>query len=217
MPTNYSLSEVDSLCRKAARGVGYSWGLAEEAGKLARGLTALGLPGAELLLDILVRADQGAGLAFPSAQGDVWSAADNPKLVTCPIVAGAIVSDRSQRLAAGEAFQFEMLLQPLALVPSLLRVADAAGICISLTWGDQCVKISSTGLSGVPPYRPDEVATVRCSITNASTATLNPQPQSRFVSSQVWDRLNELAQRTYVPASEASRLSGAGAGLNDND
>lgn len=29
--------------------------------------------------------------------------------------------------------------------------------------------------------------------------------------------LNELAQNTYVPASEASRLRGAGAGLSDND
>lgn len=29
--------------------------------------------------------------------------------------------------------------------------------------------------------------------------------------------LQELAARTYVPASEASRLAGAGAGLSDND
>ena len=32
-----------------------------------------------------------------------------------------------------------------------------------------------------------------------------------------WARWSELAARTYVPASEASRESGAGAGLTDND
>ena len=30
---NLSLNEVDAMAKKAARGAGYSWGLAEEAGK----------------------------------------------------------------------------------------------------------------------------------------------------------------------------------------
>lgn len=33
----------------------------------------------------------------------------------------------------------------------------------------------------------------------------------------LWSQLNVFAKRTYVPASEASRLAGAGAGLIDND
>ena len=37
------------------------------------------------------------------------------------------------------------------------------------------------------------------------------------VSDAVWARLNALAMETYVPETEASRLSGAGAGLVDND
>ena len=31
------------------------------------------------------------------------------------------------------------------------------------------------------------------------------------------EKLNDLASRVYAPATEASRLAGAGAGLNDND
>lgn len=38
-----------------------------------------------------------------------------------------------------------------------------------------------------------------------------------FVAPDVWDRLQTLAHKSYVPASEASRLAGAGAGLTDND
>ena len=37
------------------------------------------------------------------------------------------------------------------------------------------------------------------------------------IAQAAWDVLNDLAARTYVPATEASRLAGAGAGLTDND
>ena len=38
-----------------------------------------------------------------------------------------------------------------------------------------------------------------------------------IVAKDVWEKLAALAYKTYVPSSEQSRLSGAGAGLNDND
>lgn len=38
-----------------------------------------------------------------------------------------------------------------------------------------------------------------------------------FVSPEVWSSLQTLAHKSYVPASAASRLAGAGAGLTDND
>ncbi len=38
-----------------------------------------------------------------------------------------------------------------------------------------------------------------------------------FVQKIAWERLQALARKSYVPASEASRLGGAGAGLTDND
>ena len=37
------------------------------------------------------------------------------------------------------------------------------------------------------------------------------------VNAQAWEKLENRAHLTYVKATEASRLSGAGAGLNDND
>ena len=42
-------------------------------------------------------------------------------------------------------------------------------------------------------------------------------PQPVEVDADVWAAWNMLAARTYVPATEASRLAGAGAGLTDND
>tara|TARA_R110002051_G_scaffold93824_2_gene163613 strand:+ start:31960 stop:32469 length:510 start_codon:yes stop_codon:yes gene_type:complete len=37
------------------------------------------------------------------------------------------------------------------------------------------------------------------------------------VSEQLWQTLGYFAAKTYVPASDASRIAGAGAGLTDND
>ena len=44
---------------------------------------------------------------------------------------------------------------------------------------------------------------------------LTPGPIS--LDDQIWDKIMRLAAKSYVPASEASRASGAGAGLTDND
>lgn len=50
------------------------------------------------------------------------------------------------------------------------------------------------------------------------TATPHPNPPKRaMVDDALWDKLNAWAARTYVPETENSLLSGAGAGLNDND
>jgi hypothetical protein len=51
----FSLNEVEAMGKRAARGAGLDWGIAEEAGKAARWLTARGLPGPELLAELLTR------------------------------------------------------------------------------------------------------------------------------------------------------------------
>jgi hypothetical protein len=49
----------------------------------------------------------------------------------------------------------------------------------------------------------------------ASSASL--PPGGIAIADGLWQRFDLLARLTYVPASETSRLAGAGAGLLDND
>lgn len=44
-----------------------------------------------------------------------------------------------------------------------------------------------------------------------------PRDRASAISEQSWQAALDLAQLTYVPESEESRLGGAGAGTNDND
>ena len=40
---------------------------------------------------------------------------------------------------------------------------------------------------------------------------------SLFIKDKIWREIEELASNTYVQETEQSRLTGAGAGLSDND
>jgi hypothetical protein len=71
----FSLNEVEAMGKRAARGAGLDWGIAEEAGKAARWLTARGLPGPELLAELLTRNE---GKSYeelaPASIDGVWEA-----------------------------------------------------------------------------------------------------------------------------------------------
>ena len=58
-------------------------------------------------------------------------------------------------------------------------------------------------------------------LNTALLAHLNGTPYDRQraqgITEQSWKAALDLAQNTYVPESDASRLGGAGAGTNDND
>lgn len=43
------------------------------------------------------------------------------------------------------------------------------------------------------------------------------RPRRQTLDPELWARIKALAAHTYVPESETSKLSGAGAGINDND
>jgi hypothetical protein len=59
---------------------------------------------------------------------------------------------------------------------------------------------------------------VRIECTTTRLPDVPPPAKGRGeIPPDVQNRLNAFAQRTYAPATEASRLAGAGAGLTDND
>lgn len=55
---SHSLNEIAALAKRAARGAGLSWGMAEEAGRAARWLASYDLTGPALLCDVLTKNDR---------------------------------------------------------------------------------------------------------------------------------------------------------------
>lgn len=215
----FSLNEIEAMGKRAARGAGMEWGIAEEAGKTTRWLSAHGLPGPELLAELLTRND---GAAYddlaPVLLDGRWRARTG---WLCPLISGAALSDRAQDMAAGQNIALGPIVFPLLLAPYAARGATALGISIELAWEGVTLTISSDGGLSVDGESTTVVARkaegVLCRRAGKPAAAPRAHEPGRAVEAEAWSRLNGFAQRTFAPATEASRLRGAGAGLTDND
>lgn len=215
----WSLNEIESTAKKAARGAGMAWGIAEEAGRATRWLCAAGWPGAESLAALL-RDKDGADWADlrPRIAGDGWAAQGE---LLCPIATGAAIADRAQDWAAGASVTLGPVAHPLLLVPFVAMAADIAGARLRIGWEGVAIT------RGAGETRAEIADPAALAAPRAESVTLDPageatgQPLKRVyrgeMSAEAAQSLNAFAQRTYAPATPESRLAGAGAGLSDND
>mgnify|MGYP006282351575 CR=1 FL=1 len=209
-----SLNEVDAVGRKAARGAGLPWGLAEEAGRAARWLAERGLPGPAALAGALQALD-GAEPAVhaPRCEEGVWQASPGP---LSPFAVGAALWDRATD-APETPVRLGPCLWPVLLLPYAGWIAQARGRAVALT----AAGLSATvGPEGALDWEGDPLLPRIDALTLAPSA---PPPRAEALCTQaevapdIAAALDALGHRTYAPATEASRLAGAGAGLTDND
>ncbi len=208
-----SLNEVEALTKKAARGAGYTWGLAEEAAKATRWLCARDLDGCEALADLLVGQDGLETLAGAPVTGPSWASREGR---LCPIATGCALSDDAERLDGG-GLRLETVARPILLAPFAGSCARHLETGIALNWGNVCVSTDGDALfvEGDPET---ECATVTVSV-GVQLGSGKPQAVCSRArpNSDAQATLERFAHRTYAPATEASRLTGAGAGVSDND
>ena len=127
---NLSMNEVEAMAKKATRGAGYPWGLAEEAGKATRWLCENSIDGCAALRGVLEHFD-GTSTAeiAPIIQSDDWHAASG---TLCPVTAGATLSD----LVNLRTVRLHNVIQPVFLVPFAAGSALVLGETITLTIED---------------------------------------------------------------------------------
>jgi hypothetical protein len=214
----WSMNEIEALSRKAARGAGMSWGLAEEAGKSTRKLLEAGINAPQLLADLLESNDNIAYASLsPMDFGEHWAASGR---ALCPIAAGACLCDYVDAIKSGGPVVLKQTAYPVFLVPFALGAATSNGCTLKLSWDGIEVYASANGISfsGDLKYLQASLAAhIECCVVESSNGTAAGKANRADVSPEIATRLNALAHRTYAPSTEASRISGAGAGLSDND
>lgn len=188
----HSLNEITAEARKATRGAGHDWGIADETGRAIRWLCAQGVDGCHLLAQCL----------------------NDPKAQASPLLAGPSLTDRARALTlphTSEDVAFPALMLPFAATLARLR-----GHPLSVTWPGFHARLSADTLD---IHDGETLMTRQASVTLAPSEAPKDRPMLTRASPDPddWKALTRLARRTYAPASEASRLSGAGAGLTDND
>lgn len=212
-----SLNEIDVSAKRAARGVGLPWGLAEEAGKAARWLCARGLAGVSVLVPLLLDDQQQPVAALAPITGDAWTPAG---AYLCPLITGAALADDSGEIVRRRTIVLHDLRAPLLLLPFVSRLARQEGTALRYDWGQGRANLAPDGAAEVS----GDILTQHCEtaeIAVGGEAHFSNPLREGFepvgVDAAFWEKLQKLAALTYVPASEHSRLAGAGAGLSDND
>ena len=209
----YSLGEIETQCKKAARGVGLSWGLAEEAGIVARHLSECSLPGAEAVLTTLRNIDN-AGYGYQSGGIFSISTLQSP---TNGLFLGIFFLDRLSYLVGDQITINKTIVGPLAVVGFLLRLRNEK-YRFSVEWHNCFIQLDENKfLVSGENVNPEFTTTIKVKILRSKVKPFNLDlPRIRFPIAD-WDVLTEMANRTNVRASNTSRLLGAGAGNNENE
>jgi hypothetical protein len=195
-----SLNEIQVECRKAARGVGQPWGLAEETGRAVAWLAERGIDALPALLDCLAASE----------------------VSTDPIAIGTGIADQAATLESGGELAFAEIRQPVLVLPFIALAARVIGRAITVTHAGGVWPVLSDGLAPAMLAEVNHLA-VTTAITCRAGDQFSMMPSKRLpmarldIDEAIWQRLQDLAHHTYVPATEQSRLLGAGAGSIDND
>ena len=196
---NLSFSEATALATKAARGVGYSWGEAEDAAFATTALCKYGLDGLSHLLRTLQNAQNNPLLIGIQIQ-------DFAKLDRGPIAQKTV---------------FSAVLEPVFTLPFVARAAQILGKPLCVVVNGDPIFVDAAGHIGsddITTIARLSQADIMVQIANDPVSIHPHIPKTRvYTTQETLDALTRFAHETYVPATEASRLSGAGAGVADND
>lgn len=210
----YSLNEVMAQARKAARGAGFDWGMAEEAARAARWLCARGIDGCAILAGCLEAAMAGQLATAPQVADGAWRAPDARPL--CPIHIGAALSDRAASLAHPPAhLRIGPVFAPALLLPFVAQIARQGDMALRVDANTASCIVTADGPDAANRF---SSAPQSINITHADARPTRIEPFHRATpDATAWDMLTRLAHLTYAPATDASRAKGAGGDLPDND
>ena len=204
---SWSGNELRAQVTKAARGLGYDWGRAKYLGESVLRAERNGLSALASFLQLIDTLDTGPSHLLHSnlLKGDT---------VRVDVVdIGITLIDHLPVLDFQRLVAFDVAGFPLFL----------GILCYGLTGTDRALQIEIDGIECVvqadrilvglePPFQG------LCSLRACPLRHDDWQSVNRFeVADSDAEVLDHLASRVYAPATEASRLAGAGAGLNDND
>jgi hypothetical protein len=138
-----------------------------------------------------------------------------------PLLCGPYLADRFDDLPAG-GIRVTRVTSPLWLLPFLAQAAASrqravrigCGEAVAVVAGRTCL-IDAGAIQTLASHDP---ADIMCSdVGMPKDESERARVDRAQVPVELWRALDDLASRTYVPASAESRALGAGAGDTDND
>ena len=201
-----SLSEIDTISKRALRAKGFSWGTSEEIGKSIKQLELFGLPGLKNLNQYLKIYDQNKFQQIKLVSKTNIS----ENKFHCPISSGISFLDQIKSLEKLYAVEFNKIAYPILFLAFVSRASEVLGKKILLKM-DEKEFILNFNQSIFGNYSKNEIW------ENANTVLINFLDNSNSFSEEEWKEMNKFANDTFVDESDELKEKSAGAGLTDND
>ena len=201
-----SLSEIETTSKRASRGVGFSWGIAEEVGKCIRLLELFGLPGIKNLNEYYQKKDKEN---FQKIKLINQKNSSN-KNSLCPISLGISCLDQIRKIENYNECSFKNVAYPLLLLPFLSRSSEIIGkkILVVLDKYEFLLNFNTNILSNsLKKEFPSKAKIVKIFFFDNKDSFTDYD----------WKNLYKLSENTFVEESDSLKKGAAGAGLNDND
>ena len=201
-----SLSEIETISKRASRSVGFSWGEAEEIAKCVRMLELFGFPGIKNLNQYykLINIKKFESLTNIKKKNKL------NKLSLCPIRLGICFLDQIKILESFKKINFLNIAYPILFLPFLSRGSDIIGkrILIKFEKNNFLLNFNVNILS---KFSKKELPSI------AKKVEISFLENKDSFTTKEWNNLHRLSKNTFVEETESLKQGAAGAGLTDND
>ena len=201
-----SLSEIDTISKRALRAKGFSWGIAEEIGKSVKQLELFGLPGLKNLNQYLKIYEQNKFQQIKIISKT--NICENK--FHCPISTGIGFLDQIKSLEKLNLVEFNKIAYPILFLSFVSRASEVLGKKILIKM-DEKEFILNFNQSIFGNYSKNEIW------ENANTVLINFLENNNSFSEDEWKEMTKFANETFVEESDELKEKSAGAGLTDND
>ena len=201
-----SLSEIETVTKRATRAAGFSWGIAEEVGKNMRLLELFGLPGVKNLNHFYKEKNNSTYENLNLISHENISI----KSEFCPIIAGTSFIDQVKVLESLREIKFNKIAYPILFLPFVSRASIVVGKRLFLKFDDKEFLFNFN-------------QNIYSNFLNNDIVELGKNISIKFIENKdlflenEWKELCKLSENTFVEESETLKQVGAGAGLTDND
>ena len=201
-----SLSEIETISKRATRAAGFSWGVSEEVGKCIRLLELFGLPGIKNLNSYFKNSDL---KNFENLK--LINKENKPqKKAFCPINLGVNFIDQIRTLEKFNKCKFKNIVYPILFLPFLSRASEVIGKKILFNF-DKNQFLLNFNISVFSNFSNDQFPHI------AENAQIDFLDNKDNFSEIEWKSLYRLSEQTFVEETDSLKQGAAGAGLTDND
>ena len=201
-----SLSEIDTISKRAVRAKGFSWGVSEEIGKSIKLLELFGLPGIKNLNQYLKIYDQNK---FQKTKL-ISESNVSEKNYLCPISLGISFLDQINTLNKYNSIEFNKVAYPILFLSFASRGSEVLGKKILISC-DEKEFILNFNQSIFGNYYKNEIW------ENANIVNIKFLENYNSFNEIEWQEMTKFANETFVEESDELKEKSAGAGLTDND